>query len=122
MLQAILGFVITVLVTALCLMAIARLPLGIEVASFQKALGAGMVFGIVNALVRPILLLLASIPAFVTLGVFWFLINAVTFGLAAWLVEGFRLSRGWVSALAGSLVLTLVNNGLSWLFNHMGIP
>lgn len=105
--------VIAWLVTSVSLFIIAQLsPItGVEVDNFKIALISAAVFGLLNAFVRPILAKY-SIP--IMLEVFpslliTIILNMVIFGLAAWLVEGFRLRRGILSALIGSVALGFIN-------------
>ncbi len=104
---------ITWLITAISLLIIAQLPIGVEVDNFGKALVAAIVFGVLNALVRPILVFFSIPLTILTLGLFLLIINAIIFGLAAALVSGFRLRYGFWSALFGSICLSFVNGILS---------
>jgi putative membrane protein len=106
-------FLITCLVTAASLLIISRLPLGIEVDSSGKAIVAGLVFGVLNAIGKPILVIFTLPITIVTFGLFLLLINPIIFGLAAWLVDGFRLKWGFWSAVLGSVALTVVNSLLN---------
>ena len=101
------------LITAISLLIIAQLPIGVEVDNFGKALVAAIVFGVLNALVRPILLFFSIPLTILTLGLFLLVVNAIVFGLAAALVSGFRLRYGFWSALFGSICLSFVNSLLS---------
>jgi putative membrane protein len=103
------GLLLTWLVTSVSLLIISRLPLGIEIDGFGKAILSAAVFGILNALLRPILTILTFPFLLLTFGLFAFILNAIIFGLAALLVPGFRLRWGFWSALLGSLVLSLLN-------------
>ena len=105
-----LPLLITLLVTAVSLFIISKLPTGVEIDSFRKALLSAVVFGILNALLRPILSLIALPITFLTFGLFALVINAVIFGLAAALVRGFRLRWGFWSALIGSFALGVINS------------
>ncbi|WP_107666305.1 phage holin family protein [Cyanothece sp. BG0011] len=104
---------ISLLITAISLLIIAQLPIGVEVDSFWKALVAAIVFGILNALVKPILIFLSIPLTILTLGLFLLIVNAIVFGLAAALVTGFRLRYGFWSALFGSICLSFINGILS---------
>lgn len=103
------GLLITWLVTSVSLFIISKLPLGIEIDSFGKAVLSAAVFGLLNALLRPILAILTFPLWLLTFGLFAFILNAIIFGLAAFLVRGFRLRWGFWSALLGSLVLSFLN-------------
>ena len=98
------------LVTSISLFVISKLPTGVEIDSFQKALWSAAIFGILNALLRPILGLLAFPITFLTFGLFAIVLNAIIFGLAAYLVTGFRLRWGFWSALIGAVALGLINS------------
>lgn len=101
---------ITWLVTAVSLFIISKVPIGVEIDSFNKALISAAVFGLLNAFVRPLLAILSLPITFITFGLFTIILNAIIFGLAAYLVRGFWLRYGIWSALLGSLALTFVNS------------
>ena len=103
-------FLITAIVTAISLIIISQLPLGIEIDSTGKAVVAGIVFGVLNGVVKPILFVLTLPLTILTLGIFALILNAIIFGLAAWLVSGFTLRWGFWSALLGTLVLSFLNS------------
>jgi putative membrane protein len=115
----ILPFLITCLVTAVSLVIISKLPLGVEVDSFAKAAIAGLVFGVLNAFVKPVLFWVTIPFTFLTLGLFLLVLNAFIFGLAAWLVEGFRLRWGLMSAFLGAIALSLINSILSAILERV---
>lgn len=98
------------LVTAVSLFIISKLPLGVEIEGFNKALVSAAVFGLVNALIGPVIRVLAFPITFITFGLFAIVVNAIIFGLAAWLVHGFRLRWGFWSALLGAISLGLINS------------
>src|SRR6266700_5883169 len=104
------GFLIRVLVNALAIIFAAAILPGIQVDSFVSALGAGLVLGLVNAFVRPILLILTLPITLLTLGLFLLVLNGFCFWLVASLVKGFHVA-GFGSALLGSRVFSVV----SWL-------
>ncbi len=106
------GILIAWLVTAVSLYLISMLPLGVEISSFKKALVSAAVFGIINALLGPVFRLITWPFTFITFGLFAFVVNAVIFGLAAWLVHGFRLRYGFWSALLGAIALSFINSFL----------
>ncbi len=112
-------FLITAVVTAISLIIIAQLPLGIEVDNVGKAIVAGIVFGILNAFVKPILFWLTIPLTVVTLGLFLLIVNAIIFALAAWLVQGFRLRWGFWSALLGTLALSFLNSILFFILEKI---
>ena len=112
-------FLITAVVTAISLIIIAQLPLGIEVDNVGKAIVAGIVFGILNAFVKPILFWLTIPLTVLSLGIFLLILNAIIFALAARLVEGFRLRWGFWSALLGTLVLSFLNSILFFILDKI---
>ena len=102
------------LVSAASLLVVANVVNGIQVDSFVTALMAALVYGLVSVTIG-FLLKLISIPLiFVTLGVFYFVINALMLQLASALVPGFRV-RGFFAAFVGALLLSIVQGLLSWL-------
>jgi putative membrane protein len=105
------------LVTSVSLFIISKLPIGVEIDGFQKAIISAAVFGILNALLRPLLDLLALPINFLTFGLFAIVLNAIIFGLAAYLVTGFRLRWGFWSALIGGVALGIIN---SLIFQLLG--
>jgi putative membrane protein len=106
------SFIITALVTAVSLLIIAQLPLGVAIDSMGKAVISGFVIGLLNALVRPILFILTLPVTILTFGLFLFILNAIIFALAAKLVQGFRLTQGFMSAIFGAIALSLINSFL----------
>jgi len=108
-----------VFVTAISFIIISYLPIGVQIASFPIALISAVVFGLVNALLKPLLTVfgLLNILNWVTLGLFSLVVNGIIFAVAAALVSGFRLKWPIVSALLGAFALAIVN---SILFNVLG--
>ncbi len=104
------SFLITVVIIAISLLIMSKLPLGIEVDSPVKALIAGAVLGIFNAIAQLVPGWLTILPKILTLGLFSFIVNVILFGLAAWLVEGFRLKWGVWSAILGSICLSILTS------------
>jgi putative membrane protein len=108
------ALLVTWIVTAVSFFIISKLPIGVEIDSLVKSLMSAAVFGIVTAIVRPILDFFFAVPNFLSFNLFpWlfaFIAGAICFGLAAWLVKGFRLRYGWISAALGAFALSLVSN------------
>jgi putative membrane protein len=104
------------LLSALSLVIVANVIPGFQVSGFVAALIAAVVIGLVNSTLG-ILLKIVTFPlTIVTLGIFWLIINALMLKVAAALVPGFRI-QGFLPALLGSIVLTLVNMVLRALVN-----
>jgi putative membrane protein len=97
------------LVSAFALWVVAQIIPGIEVRDFGAALLATIVIGVVNAVMGPVLRFLAWPLTVLTLGLFLLVINAILLKLAAMLTPGFRV-RGFLNAILGSLVLTILNS------------
>ena len=95
------------LLSATALLFVASIYSGVQVASFPAALVAALVIGLLNLFVRPVLLILTLPVTVLTLGLFMFVINALMFWAAAWLLEGFGV-RGFGAALLGSLVYSVI--------------
>lgn len=109
------NLIIQVVITALALLLAAQVIPGITIASFQTALIAAIVLGILNIFIKPILSILAFPITLITFGLFSFVINAAVFGLAAYFTTGFGVA-GFVPALLGSLVVTAVSTVAHHLF------
>ncbi|MDE2452266.1 MAG: phage holin family protein [Burkholderiales bacterium] len=91
------------LLLAAALLLVARLYPGVAVASFGSALIAAFVLGLLNTLVRPLLVLLTLPVTLLTLGLFLFVINALMFWTAGSVLAGFHVA-GFGAALIGSLL------------------
>jgi len=113
------GFILRLLVSALGLWAASELVSGIHIQGFWNLIGAALVLGIVNAVVRPILVLLTLPATIVTLGLFLLVINAAMLGLAAWFLDGFSISGFW-PAVFGSVVISIVSWLASWFIGPRG--
>ncbi|WKZ29539.1 MAG: phage holin family protein [Patescibacteria group bacterium] len=99
---------------AAALLLVAYLVPGVHVAGFYTALMAALILGIVNALIRPLLILLTLPITIVTLGLFTFVINALLLWFVSTVVKGFAID-GFVPALLGALVLwamSVITNSL----------
>jgi putative membrane protein len=101
-------------VNAAALLLVAYLYPGVIVETFLAAMIAALVLGLVNAVVRPLLVLLTLPVTILTLGLFLFVINALLFWLVAEIVQGFRVT-GFVDALVGSILYSLITLVTSWL-------
>jgi putative membrane protein len=91
------------LLSAVALLVVAYIYSGVQVVGFGSALIAAAVIGLLNAVVRPILVVLTLPVTIVTLGLFLFVINALMFWSASGLLGGFHVS-GFGAALLGSLI------------------
>ena len=102
------------LLNAAALLAVAYLYPGVTVDDFVTALVAALVLGLVNAIVRPVLVILTLPATILTLGLFLFVINAFCFWFVAEAVRGFRVD-GALGALVGSLLYSVITLVTSWL-------
>jgi putative membrane protein len=108
----IINFIVTTLVVALALYLISLLPIGVEIESPQKAIISALVFGLLNGALG---WLVAFLKWTFILSPLVLVLNVVIFGLAAVLVEGFRLKNGVISAVLGAIALTVVVSILQYL-------
>lgn len=113
------GFIIRVLIVALGLWVASRLVPGIEFTSDAALLWAAVLLGIVNAVVRPIVILLTLPFTILTLGLFLLVINAGMLGLVAALFDGFTIAGFW-PALLGSIVVSITGWIASWAIGPAG--
>jgi putative membrane protein len=123
----IIGLLISLVVTAISFILISYLPIGVHIANFKIAFISAIVFGLLNAFVKPLLQLFVAIPNLLTLGlfqfVFYLIVNTIIFGLAAALVQGFSLQNKFISALLGAIALAFVNTILNQILaNVFGVP
>ncbi len=113
------GFLLRTLITALGLwFAQAFIP-GIDIETTGTLVIAALLMGLVNALVRPIVILFTLPISIVTLGLFLLVVNAAMFGLVAAFLEGFTVS-GFFAALFGWLIVSLTSTVASWYIGPKG--
>jgi putative membrane protein len=97
-------------INAIALILIASLVPGFGVETFYNALIAALILGLVNALIRPLVLVLTLPVNIVTLGLFTFVVNALMIWLVSTIVKGFEVS-GFVPDLLAALLLWVVSLG-----------
>lgn len=102
------------LVNALALIAVAYLMPNISVSGFGTALVAALVLGLVNAIVRPVLVLLTLPATILTLGLFIFVLNGLLFWMVGSFIEGFQVAGFWAGVF-GAIAFSLV----SWLLSSL---
>ena len=102
------------LISALALLALPYVMSGIEVKSFYIALIVAVVLGLINAVVRPVLILLTLPVTVLTLGLFILVINALLFWFVASFVDGFQVSGFW-TAFFGAILYSLI----TWAANAL---
>ncbi len=110
-------FFLRLVLNALAVLAVTYFVPGVTVGSFWYALLAALGLGIVNAVVRPVLLILSLPVNILTLGLFTLIVNALMFWLAAGIVPGFHVAN-FTAAFWGALVFWLVSWVTSGLFEE----
>ena len=113
------GFLIRLCLNAMALLIVSTVIPGIEVKGVLPALSAAFFLGLVNAVVRPIILILTLPLTILTLGLFIPLINAFLLKLVSLMIQGFDVHGFW-SAVFGALLLSLVSGLLSFFINDRG--
>lgn len=107
------------LLSASALLFVAYIYSGVQVSTFGAAMLAALVIGLLNAVVRPVLVVLTLPVTVLTLGLFLFVINALMFWAAAGVLDGFGVRDFW-AALLGSLIYTalgiVIESALERLF------
>jgi putative membrane protein len=114
-----LGFIVTTLVTAVSLLILARLSIGLDVDDMGSALIAALVLGLLNATLRPVLGFLAFPITILTFGLFAIVLNAVVLYITAALVKGFKI-RSFIHALIASILLGIVSGVILWVLGLLG--
>jgi putative membrane protein len=94
--------------SALCILLVARFVPGIEVSGFGSALLAAIIIGFVNGTVGLLLKILTFPLIVLTFGIFWFIINGLMLEFASLLVPGFHV-QGFAPAFWGAIILSLLN-------------
>ena len=113
------GFILRALIASLGLWAATEILDGLTIDNATTLILAGLLLGIVNAIVRPFALLL-SLPALLfTLGLFLLVVNAAMLGLVALMLRGFHIDGFW-TAVAGSLIVSVVSWVGSWFIGPKG--
>ena len=105
---------LTWLVNALALLALPYLFKSIQVDDFVTALLAALVLGLVNALIRPVLVLLTLPVTLLTLGLFIFVINGLLFWFVGSFVPGFHVAGFWAGVF-GAIVYSII----SWVLSAL---
>jgi len=108
--MALMRLILRVLLNAFGLYVADYLLDGIVLTGLAPALVGGLVLGVINAIIRPVFIVLTLPFTLLTLGLFIFVVNAICFALAAALVPGFDIASFW-SALGGALIVSVV----SWI-------
>lgn len=110
-----LSFFLRWLITAVSLLITAHIVPGIEIKDFTVALIAAVVLGLINAIIRPVLILFTLPLTILTLGLFIFVVNAISFSLASYFIRGFEVTS-FFAALFGSIVVSIISGVLNNIF------
>ena len=116
-----LGFLIRALVAAGGLWVADQVLTGISVTDWKTLLLAGVLLGIVNAIIRPVVFFLTLPLTIVTLGLFLFVVNGLMLGLVGWVLPGFTVD-GFMSAVLGAIIIGLISWVASWFIGGDGKP
>ena len=116
----IIGYLVTTLATALGLLIADLIVPGVNIANFPGALLAGVVIGLVNSIIRPVLSVLSLPINFLTLGLFSLIVNGFCFWLASLLVPGFAVN-GLLAFLFGPVILSFASTFLNNYFAEKNI-
>src|SRR6478672_4246022 len=112
--EKIMRLMLTWLINALALLALPYIFTSIHIDTFTSALIAALVLGLINTLIRPILILLTLPVTLLTLGLFIFVINGLMFWLVGSFISGFVVSGLWWG-IAGAVVYSIISWALSAL-------
>jgi putative membrane protein len=121
MLNAMIGFLIRALISAFGLWIASQVVPGIGIGSWQSLLAAGVLLGLVNAIIRPVFFFLTLPLTILTLGLFIFFVNGAMLGLVGWLLKDVRIDGLW-PAVFGALIISLVSWVASWFIGGDGKP
>jgi putative membrane protein len=113
------GFILRGLIAALGLWAATEMLDGFIIDTPTTLVVAGLLLGVVNAIVRPFALLLSLPALLLTLGLFLLVVNAAMLGLVALMLPGFRIAGFW-TAVGGAIVVSVVSWIGSWFIGSRG--
>lgn len=111
--------IVALILNALALLGTAYIVPGFKVDNFTTAILAAIVLGVVNTFIKPVLSFITAPLTVVTLGLFSFVVNAVVLFIVAAVVSGFTVD-GWVPAILGAIVLSIVSTVLTTVFKDLG--
>ena len=103
------------IVSAIALLVTSKLVKGFDIKDFKAAMIASLISGLLNAILRPILILLTLPINILTLGLFTFVVNAIVLKIAAGMMSSFKIDR-WMTAIGAAVVLMIVQLLFSFVF------
>jgi len=106
------AFLTRLLITALGLWVAAAIVPDFEIEGFGNLLLAAFLFGLVNAVVRPVMVILTLPITILTLGLFLLVVNGAMLGLVAWMMKDFHIA-GLFPAILGSIVMSVISWAVS---------
>ncbi len=116
------ALLISIVVLAVSLLIISKIPpVGVEIDSPIKALIAGAIIGAFNGIWSFLPRGLTNFISVLSLGIIPLIGSIIVFGLAAWLIEGFRLRWGLWSAILGAILLAIISSILNWILTSVGL-
>ncbi len=111
--------ILALVLNAVALLVTAYIVPGFHVADFTSAVLAAIVLGVVNTFIKPVLSFITTPLTIVTLGLFAFVVNAVVLFIVAAVVKGLTID-GWVPAILGAVVLSVVSTVLTAVLKDLG--
>lgn len=104
--------IVSLLLNSIALIITAYLVPGMHVADFKSAILAAIVLGILNTIIKPVLVILTLPINILTLGLFTFVVNAIVLRLTELIVPGLTIEN-WLAAMLGAIVLSVISTALS---------
>jgi putative membrane protein len=114
------AFVLRALISAIGLWIATRWVPGIRIDNPGTVVLAGLLLGLVNAVVRPVAVVLTLPITIVSLGFFLLIVNAAMIGLVAWMLPGFHIYGGFWSAFETALIVWITGWLASWFIGPRG--
>lgn len=114
------GYILRALISAIGLWIATRWVPGIRIDNAETLVLAGLLLGVVNAIVRPVLVLLTLPITILSLGFFLLIVNTAMVALVAWVLPGFHIYGGFWSAFVTALIVWIAGWLASWLIGPKG--
>ena len=114
-------FLLRAIVAGLGFWVASKIVPGVHVGGLGSLLAAGVLLGVVNALVRPILVILTLPLTIITLGLFLLVVNAITVKLVDWLLSGITIHGFW-NAMLTAIVIAIISWIASWFIGPRNEP